>query len=759
MNIKDDSSQDVLKLRGPLYRLKYRAKWAVLFFFLMGCASPGVETKSPDRLPARPEQTTSSGKDSSRASDRASKYPSPDGQVKDYTMGRKKGTEVIIPGEPLMKGGRPQTIKREAPGVDADKVPAGKKMADDVVFNFDNADLVEVINTIGSVLKINVIVDPRVKGTVTIHTYHNLNRKDIFEIFNRILEINGVAAIPDNGVYEIVPVKEAQKKIDYRNVLDRDGRPVPRHELVIQIMPLQYLPAAEAVKLIKPFLSDAGQVYDVGLSNTLLVSDFGPNVKRVLAMVESLDVAVFNRVQFNLYHLENSDVEDLAKQLKDSFPEMDKSKTVILNFIPISRLNSILVISSMPEIFGKVEKLLESLDEVAKRSEQKVFVYRVQNSKAADIISVLREVYASTKGKEDKKAVAKKPETPAAPAARTDTRTSPASTRQSGKTSLAKDAKTKGAPESGNLFLTDEVNVVSDDVTNTILVRAIPKDYRSILETIRELDIYPRQVLIEMLIAEITLSDSLQLGFQWTKFGAQGPGSQIGFTGGADAVGSTATGLVYTINRVNEFTSALRAAAAENKVNILSSPHVIASDNQEAKIDVSKEVPFLSSQSVTTGTVAAQTTRDQTVQYRDTGIILTVTPHINDRGLVKLDINQEVSDVDLTTTIKGIDSPVFSKRVATTTLTVQDGQAVVIGGLIRQQGSRNRTGVPFLSKIPVVGFMFGYRNDQIDKDELLLMITPHVITSADEADVVTEEFRNKVEEVKKRLDTREEKLK
>ncbi|MBF0510125.1 MAG: type II secretion system secretin GspD, partial [Deltaproteobacteria bacterium] len=723
MNIRDDSSQDVLKIRGPLYRLKYRATWAVLFFFLMGCASPGVETKSPDRLPARPEQTTSSGKDSSRASDRASKYPSPDGQVKDYTMGRKKGTEVIIPGEPLMKGGRPQTIKREAPGVDADKVPAGKRTADDVVFNFDNADLVEVINTIGSVLKINVIVDPRVKGTVTIHTYHNLNRKDIFEIFNRILEINGVAAIPDNGVYEIVPVKEAQKKIDYRNVLDRDGRPVPRHELVIQIMPLQYLPAAEAVKLIKPFLSDAGQVYDVGLSNTLLVSDFGPNVKRVLAMVESLDVAVFNRVQFNLYHLENSDVEDLAKQLKDSFPEMDKSKTVILNFIPISRLNSILVISSMPEIFGKVEKLLESLDEVAKRSEQKVFVYRVQNSKAADIISVLREVYSSTKGKEDKKAVAKKPETPAAPAARTDTRTSPASTRQPGKTSLAKDAKTKGAPESGNLFLTDEVNVVSDDVTNTILVRAIPKDYRSILETIRELDIYPRQVLIEMLIAEISLTDQMQLGFQWSKFGAQGPGSQIGITGGADAVGATATGLVYTINRVNEFTSALRAAANENKVNILSSPHVIASDNQEAKIDVSKEVPFLSSQSVTTGTVAAQTTRDQTVQYRDTGIILTVTPHINDRGLVKLDINQEVSALDTTTQIQGIDSPVFSKRVATTTLTVQDGQAVVIGGLITQQGTLNRTGVPFLSKIPVLGFMFGYRNQELDKTELLLMIT------------------------------------
>ncbi|MBF0496411.1 MAG: type II secretion system secretin GspD [Deltaproteobacteria bacterium] len=759
MNIKDDNRLDVLQKRGPLYRLKYRATWAVLFFFLMGCASPGVETKSSERLPARPEQTAPSGKEGSRASDRAPKYPSPDGQVgKDYTMGRKKGTEVLIPSETRIKGGRPQTIKRETPGEDAAKVPAGKRTADDVVFNFDNADLVEVINTIGSVLGINIIVDPRVKGTVTIHTYHNLNRKDIFEIFNRILEINGVAAIPDNGVYEIVPVKEAQKKIDYRNVLDRDGRPIPKHELVIQIMPLQYLPAGEAVKLIKPFLSDAGQVYDVGVSNTLLVSDFGPNVKRVLAMVESLDVAVFNRVQFNLYHLENADVEDLAKQLKDSFPEMDKTKAVILNFIPVARLNSILVISSMPEIFGKVEKLLESLDEVAKRSEQKVFVYRVQNSKAGDIISVLREVYASTKGKEERKAVAKKPETPAAPATRTDNLRS-TSTRQTGKTSLAKDAKTKGAPESGNLFLTDEVNVVSDDVTNTILIRAIPKDYRSILETIRELDIYPRQVLIEMLIAEISLTDSMQLGFQWSKFGAQGPGSQIGITGGADAVGSTATGLVYTINRVNEFTSALRAAAQENKVNILSSPHVIASDNQEAKIDVSQEVPFLSSQSVTTGTVAAQTTRDQSVQYRDTGIILTVTPHINDRGLVKLDINQEVSALDTNTTIKGIDSPVFSKRVATTTLTVQDGQAVVIGGLIRQEGSRNRNGVPFLSKIPVIGFMFGYRDEKIDKTELLLMITPHVITSVDEADVVTEEFRNKVEEVKKNLDTREEKVK
>jgi general secretion pathway protein D len=198
------------------------------------------------------------------------------------------------------------------------------------------------------------------------------------------------------------------------------------------------------------------------------------------------------------------------------------------------------------------------------------------------------------------------------------------------------------------------------------------------------------------------------------------------------------------VDKTDRFKATLQAFASDDRVNILSSPHIIASDNMEAKIDIAEEIPIVSGKVTTT---SADPVTTETVEYRDTGIILTVTPHINDKGLVTLDVSQEVSEVsDRVAT--GTDNPVFLKRTAQTSMAVQNGQSVIIGGLIRETRSAGESGVPILSRIPVMGALFGFQKRVVNRSELMLLLTPYVITSIEEADLITQEFQDKLSIIK-----------
>ncbi|MBI4773605.1 MAG: type II secretion system secretin GspD [Deltaproteobacteria bacterium] len=644
------------------------------------------------------------------------------------------------PAQPQVPAQKPQEPSPNKRPTESDNVP-------DVVLNFEGADLYEVLQVFAEVLEFTYTVDPRVRGKVTIHTKHRLNRKQLEAIFHKVLELNGVAAIGGNGFYEIIPLGEAIRRGEIVSPELRTIKGLGPDKNVVEIVPCKYVSATELSKMVKPFVSEGGAVYEYPLLNMLIVADDPDSVLRVRSIIEALDVNTFEDVHFRLFTLDNASVEDVGDDLKSALESIKLSerigKHLVFSFTPIPRINSVLVVSSMPELFDKVELLIRALDSEASENEERVFVYRVQNSKAEDIVNVLEAVYGEGKQESKKEKTTTKGTTPKVKG------------QQPARTPAP--AKQSGSAGEVAAVVAGEVKFVFDEINNSILVRGTPRDYRAILKTIRELDVYPRQVLIEVLIAEITLDDSTAMGFEWTKLGAQGPGSQIGWTSGL--TGSSppiTTGLVYTVNYVNSFVSALRAFASENKVNVLSSPHIIASNNQEAKIDVSREVPIVTSSTTTTAATTTATggttTRDQSIEYRDTGIILTVTPYINDQGLVKLEVNQEVSNVDTTTVVEGINSPVFFKRVATTTLTVQDGQSVLIGGLISQTKSRNRSGVPGLSRLPLIGWLFGYYEDSANKTELMLLLTPRVIEHIEEADLVTAEFRQKVQSLRLSID-------
>jgi general secretion pathway protein D len=346
------------------------------------------------------------------------------------------------------------------------------------------------------------------------------------------------------------------------------------------------------------------------------------------------------------------------------------------------------------------------------------------------------------------------------------------------------------APKEGEKpIFKEEVRIVADEITNSLVILATAQDYGMIRDVLRKLDVVPRQVLIETIIAEVGLSGSLEYGLEYA-FANQGIGSLLGSSSTSSSTSSSSTsstsssstsstsssstsssggisdadllgvakravnvtgtsGLFAFITDRDTFLIVLRALATQNRLNSLATPHVIAADNREAHILIGKEIPILTSSATSTLTDDARTVNS--IQYRDTGKILTILPQVNSEGLVNMEIRQEVSDVDAQT-FGDTGSPSFISRETETTVVVQNGESVLLGGIIDDQLRRERRGVPFLMDMPVLGRLFRVESERIDRTELILLITPHVIRSRDEARSVTEEFESRIRNLKRMIE-------
>ncbi|MFB3819622.1 MAG: type II secretion system protein GspD, partial [Candidatus Methylomirabilales bacterium] len=304
-------------------------------------------------------------------------------------------------------------------------------------------------------------------------------------------------------------------------------------------------------------------------------------------------------------------------------------------------------------------------------------------------------------------------------------------------------APAPGAPEEGRLV--GEVRIVADEPTNALIIKATAQDYRVIEETIRKLDLLPKQVLIEVLVAEITLTDSLNFGLEYflrtgefalQQFFGLGPIPQDLLRGVATNTG----GFTLTFVDQDRFQLFLNALSAHTKINTLATPHILTQNNREAKIQVGQEVPVVTGNQSTVGTGERIF---QTIQQRDIGRILAIKPHVNEKRQVTLDIQLEVTDTLSASTVTG--TPSFSKRAAQTSVVVEDGQSLLIGGIISDNVRKGQSGIPWLSRIPVLGFLFGTTSDATDRTELFIMLTPRVVGNPEEGRALTEEFRRRLE--------------
>jgi general secretion pathway protein D len=636
----------------------------------------------------------------------------------------------------------PKWIEKES-----EEPTSGEDGEELVELNFDNADVNEVIATIAQLTGIKYIVEPGIKGTVTIHTTGGIVKENLLSVLYLILEVNGLTAVKDGEFYRIATM-EGASRLPLLLRFQTEGKPrVRKEEIVIQIIPLKYISTAEMSKLIEPFLSANGTAISHEGSNTLLVVDTGINVMKTVQLVEAFDIGLFEKTNYRFFFLKNANPEDTVAILKEVFaPTMEGRKDGV-KFIPIKRLYAFLALCPDTRMFNKIEQLLVTLDTATEGIEPRIHVYFVKNGTALDLAAILQQVFAEaiTTGEAQKSQSV----SPVAPRKRDFGVTNPYLKGRQRQIKTPSTPAPQQEPVAAEVIgeLTAEssdvkgvIKITPDEIRNALIIEATPADYRVVINVLETIDVLPRQVLIEATIAEIDYTLITELGVTWE----YAKGANFG-KGLLSLTSSGDTGLRFAIGIADELRVALNALEQENRANIISSPHVLASDNQEARIDVSTEIPIVSAETVVpSGGESIVTT---TVEYRDTGVLLSVTPHINERGLVTMDIYQEVSEQSADVQVAGVLYPSFFKRVVETSLTVQHGQSIVLGGLIRENKSKGSSGVPCLARLPFIGFIFGETRDTFDKTELIVLLTPKVIIDLDDVDTVTDEFKSKVDSV------------
>ncbi len=629
-------------------------------------------------------------------------------------------------------------IIEESSSEDTGKVPR----AGSIILNFDDADILEVVRTMAELLNFNYLVGPGVQGKVTIHTAGELDKEDLFPIFSRILGLNGLAAVKHDGLYTIAKLKDIPRmSIAAKYGTDLQGIP-PGEMPLIQVIPLKYISAEEMAKLVTPFISPDGTIVTHKESNTLIVADKGFNILKALRLAKVFDINVFREVKHRFFPLRNMDVEEAVNVLKEIFSSYATAGRAEAKFISIEHLNMVLVISSDPQVLDQAGEFITRLDADRGDVEPRIYVYFVKNGEAEQLSDLLNKIFTSTSS--DNKGRTKN-----AAAKRQDAK----SARSISGNPLARKAKAEKVPGrvpskvgpggTGSGTLRGEVSITPDEVRNAIIIEAVPSDYHIIEGILNRIDVLPRQVLIECTIAEIRLDNSRDLGIDWSYSKGTHPGS------GLLSANVNSDGFNYTVGIYNRVKAQLSAFAKAGKVNIISSPHVLASDNKEAKIDISDEIPVASSSyEYTSGESPVVSTN---IEYRDTGVILSVTPHINEFGLVTMDIEQEVSEYSGDIEVAGKKYPSFFKRRINTSLTVKHGQTIVLGGLIKDKNSLKSQGTPWLVNIPIIRYLFGKESDEDNRSELIVLLSPRVIISLDDVEAVTKEFKSKVRNVVKIL--------
>ena len=623
-----------------------------------------------------------------------------------------------------------------------------------VSLNFDNAELLEVIRMFMDILKENYSIRQGVGGKVTLEVNAELNREEIFELLRGVLRMNGAAMVKRGPLWDIMPLAMLPGEAEAGELL-LSGDPKHQRGKVIRAYRLQYLPGTQFVNIIKPYLSKGAQVYVHEPSGILLVCDYGHILDKIARLKLLFDVSVFAGLEQRVYMLKFVQADEMVKDLEKlaGIYGLASGKNASVNsavsFLALPRANIILALSRSAETIALVDEWVEELDRQSltlaeDETREDIFVHYVQNGVAKDIVQVLEGLFSgggANKKKSDK-------EEPPVGRMLLDN-------QARNRHKLERLQRKPTSAVSGTLE--GEVTFIVDETTNSILIKATPADYRKIKPVIEKLDIYPKQVLIEVTIAEVLLDETNKLGVEWSYLmkGLAGTGANglIGVDSGLGVINDSGktligSGFSFLVYNSARFKAIVKAMADENKVNILSAPQILASDGQPARIEVGEDVPTVTTNYRTTDAGSTAQTTDTTIQYRNTGIILTVTPHINDNGMVRMELNQEVSQVS-TKHIEGIDSPIFTQRVADSVLSAADGQTIVIGGLIMQQRTNGYSGVPWLARIPGIRYLVGYENREFHSVELMFFITPHVILHEEDSVFVSRPFLDRLEEIKK----------
>ena len=615
------------------------------------------------------------------------------------------------------------------------------------VLNFSDASLKDILRTVADITKENFILAPGVSARISVQTTKPIFRKDVFSIFESILEVNGLSAVKTGAYYKIVPSPVAkQKGLELTTAKDPADIP-PGDRIMNLVVPVEFVSAGDLAQIIKPMLSGAGSIVSQPKANTLIITDTATNLKGYLDMIDTLDVDAFKRMNITIIPVSNVDIKTLNKEISDILGALGFGKdSTQLAIVPLERLNSVIVFSASPELLSSVREWIGRLDSAPAGEGSSIHIYYVQNDKASNIKNLLDQLLGGRKPVTASAAQAPAPYQPS----------SAASAPAAAAPALARD-QPRG--DSGS----EEIKIYIYEPNNALIILSSRRDYQNILTTIKELDRPPKQVLIDALIAEVKLDEGTKYGIQWSALTGnvniqQNTGIVSSVIGNPNAnittpIGAVSpTGLMVFATDASRFFGVIQALATAGKVDVLSNPHIVVKNYEKASINVGSDEPVAtqSTQTAVTGTAGLV----QTIEYRKTGVILTVTPQITEGGMVAMTIRQEVSDKSTDRTVGNAIYPSFTKREAETSVVAKDRETLVIGGLIQGRNDKTTSGIPILSRIPFLGNLFSFTTKTDSKTELVILITPTVLSNPEQAASATDEFKNRLGSLKERLKRR-----
>jgi general secretion pathway protein D len=647
--------------------------------------------------------------------------------------------------------------------------PGGEGQVD---FNFENNPIQAVVKAIlGDLLQQNYTIAPNVGGNVSFSTAKPIRADQAMSVLEMLLSWTGNTLIYKDGRYTVLQIKDALPG----NLTPRVASPKVARGYEVRVFPLRYVSPTEMAKLLKPYAKGDAFI-NIDTSRSMLVlAGTASELENYAQTIDIFDVDWLKGMSVGVFTLQRVEVGTLLPELEKVFGAAGESPLAgMFRFIPIERSNAIIAITAQPEYLKQAEDWLRRLDRAGDESATQLFVYDVKNIKSADLADYLSQIFLGTSsgGGSSRRS---NTSGSVAPGLASATVGGGGSARSSSRMSSRRSNTTAATPVAGQPPVAgaagaatgsvggregSDIRITAVEESNQLLVMATPVEWDSMQAAIRRLDIQPLQVHIETKILEVALTGALQYGVQWWFAGARGnsdPYSSIDYdvlnrqdrqrSGLGSAGPAQGNSTIFWSYLNSKYQVALSALESSGQAKVLSAPSLVVVNNQEAQINVGTQIPvqqtYLTGYSIPTttgsGTSSTTTSGYGTVQYLDTGVILQVKPRVNPGGLVYLEVSQEVSKPGATTSANG--NPPINKRTIDTQIAVQSGETVLLGGLISEDDQDIGQGVPVLSKIPVLGKLFGSTNKKTDRTELIVLITPSVITNSDEAREVTEEYK------------------
>jgi general secretion pathway protein D len=590
-----------------------------------------------------------------------------------------------------------------------------EKQAQFVSIDFNNVDINVFIKFMSELSGTNFVVDQRVKGKVTIISPSKISMQEAYKVFESVLEVHGYTTVKSGEVVKIIPSPDARSKSIETKL--REEVSAPEDKVVTQLIPLTYANPVEIKRLFTPMVSKSSVILDYPPTNILIVTDVYSNIRRLLKILKEIDVPGIGQ-GISVIPVNFSDSTKLVNLLNTVFkPTATKGKRVqenVITMVADERTNTIVLLASEIDT-QRIKKLIAMVDKETPRGKGKIHVYYCKNATAEELVKVLQEVPTKEAGAAQGK---------------------------------------KAAP-----VVTGNVRISADKATNSLIIMADKEDYMVLEDVIKKLDIPRSMVYIEALLMEVDMSTSLNIGIDWTAFGQASLGGKETLVGGGFSPGfpqptdllqgGLTLGLLtepLTIAgvTVSNITAIVNAVKTNDDFRILSTPQVLTTDNEEARITVGENRPF---QTRSTTDVSGGTF--ESFEYRDVGKTLKITPHITEDRLVRMQISLEVTSINQAATLTTSSTlPVTLKRTVDTTVIVKDEQTIVIGGLIDDSTTANENKVPALGDVPLLGWLFRNQSKENIKTNLYIFISPRVILNPEEANQIFKGKKDQIDTIK-----------